>query len=170
MAFKMKGFQAHSNSPMKKGPITWIKSKVKQGLDYIDDKTVNMAPIDKETQAIRDQDAKNQAARTKALQNRTAKDKITDAAKQKYKDSYMTDPIGKQRDNEDDEQYARRMADITKHKQAYADKRYAEDQARDKAKKEKALSSKTPKTKEQSTKTKKKNFVTIDKKEKSNKA
>lgn len=166
MAFKMKGFQAHSNSPMKKGPITWIKSKAKQAKDYIADKTVNMSNIggmSKSDKKIFDAGNTSMDQFYADSKKRRKADAAADKAKQAYKDSYMTDKIGQQRDNESDAQYKRRMDDVTKHKQAYADKRYAEDQA----KKSKTM---TPKTKDQSTKTKKKNFVAVDKKEKSNKA
>jgi hypothetical protein len=38
--FKMKGFQPHSDSPMVKGPITWLKNKAKQGKEWFDESIV----------------------------------------------------------------------------------------------------------------------------------
>ena len=148
---------------MKKGPITWIKSKVKQGLDYIDDKTVNMAPLDKETKSIRAQDAKNMAAKTKALQDRTAYETNKNKEIKGYAAEYKTPEWYKTKYKTRQDYYDKVVNKKGELSKAYAEKKYQEAKTA-------RLSSKSPKTKEQSTKTKKKNFVTIDKKEKSNKA
>jgi hypothetical protein len=132
MAFKMKGYQAHSKSPMQKGGI-WdtVKSKAKQAKDYISERlpsTVNMSNV------VGDPEFKAKMTRQiKAGNEKLKKQKVDQAYRsqkqdqlQKFKDEYHKGPESKQRPNETDKQYNRRYNDSARHAKMYADKKYAE--------------------------------------------
>jgi hypothetical protein len=131
MAFKMKGYQAHSKSPMQKGGI-WetVKSKAKQAKNYIKENmpsTVNMSNVVGLTgQDKKDWDAKNRReaiAHAKWKENKEKEAKYQ-AAKSKEKEGYKS-------------QYQTPKYEdtwVAKKEQEYADKggyaQYAKDQKR----------------------------------------
>tara|TARA_Y100000004_G_scaffold96046_2_gene107599 strand:+ start:7360 stop:7863 length:504 start_codon:yes stop_codon:yes gene_type:complete len=132
MAFKMKGYQAHSKSPMQKGGV-WdtVKSKAKQAKDYISERlpsTANMSNI------VGDPEFKAKMTRQiKAGEEKLKKQKVDQAYRQQkrdkmqaYKEEYRKGPGSKKRANETDEQFNRRYNDMKRHAQNYAEKKYAE--------------------------------------------
>ena len=158
MAFKMKGWQAHGKSPMKQGGY-WdrFKSWGKEKLQDLSDASVNMsnvAGVDKETRAMWDADLRRQQKQAADQKKRHEDARIKEKEMQGYRDAYMNDPISKQRDNESDSQYKRRMSDVTRHKQMYADKKYNERVAADKAATEEKSLAMSPRTEAQSKETK----------------
>ena len=89
MAFKMKGYQAHSSSPMKKNGL-WgkIKDKAKKVKQYVKDKTINMSNVvgnDKETQAMRKAEFDRQ---DKMLRDQKARNLQADKDRKTKTDAY----------------------------------------------------------------------------------
>ena len=113
MAFKMKGYQAHSNSPMTKGGL-WsnIKDKVGKAAQYVKDKSVNLGLTGQDykdrqdfnrrererTQAYIDESKKRQERSSKRHEgliksyevygNRADQKKNREAYADKYRDDY----------------------------------------------------------------------------------
>lgn len=151
MAFKMKGYQAHSESPMKiKGVWQSMKKKVGEARDYIKDKTVNMSNVvgmSKEEKASRDAFDRQEAARRKA-----ASDKSKQASADHTRKTDLYAEYVKNNPQADNERH--------KKAQAYADSKLKEE----KATKKKQLASKSPQTEEEAKKDKNKRIPLVKKK------
>jgi len=92
----MKGYQAHSSSPMKKNGL-WgkFKEKAKKVKQYVKDKTVNMSNLvgnDPETQAMRKAEFARQDKmlkdQKKRIENSNKDDDARDKAYRDYKDKH----------------------------------------------------------------------------------
>ena len=151
MAFKMKGYQAHSKSPMKiKGVWQSMKKKAGEARDYKKDKTINMSNVvgmSKEEKASRDAFDRQEAARRKA-----ASDKSKQASADHTRKTDLYAEYVKKNPQSDNERH--------KKAQAYADSKLKEE----KATKKKQLASKSPQTEEQAKKDKNKRVPLAKKK------
>ena len=140
MAFKMKGYQAHSKSPMKiKGMWSNIKKKAGEARDYIKDKTVNMSNVvgmSKEEKAQRDMINRQK-------KHRGRMDQAADDRKEHYG---LMDEYKKSNPKQDN--------DKQKKAQAYADAKLKENKASRAKKKSDDLASMSPKTEAESKKKK----------------
>ena len=131
MAFKMKGWQAHGKSPMKQDG-SWISrlgSWGKDKLQKLSDSAVNISNVagnDPDTQAMHDAYLRKQKRDHQEMIKRHEDADAKEKQLLKYEAMYMSDPISKQRSNESDDQYRRRMADVKKHKRRFAEKKYKE--------------------------------------------
>jgi hypothetical protein len=157
--FKMKGYQAHANSPLSSG--SWFE-RAGRGLRQLgtDIKRslhpslggVGRDPAEDRAyyrNQLRIQEMAEKEARDKALAEKNALYK-------QFHDEYDTIGIKDQRDGttewggaETDDQYRRRMNDLKKHKNTYANKKVKEHYANLKALEEQKLNSQTPLTEEQ---------------------
>ena len=159
MAFKMRSsnkpsFKMMGSSPMKQDSI-WSRAK-KWGkeniLDPISDASVNMSNIagnDPETKAMHKAERDRIRQATIDMEKRHEDAAVKEKQLQDYEKMYMSDPISKQRDNESDDQYRRRMADLPKHKRRFAEGKYKDKLKADELAVEEKSLAMAPKTEEE---------------------